>query len=59
VQYIPPTQKNIWLALFFNHFSLQRKVIFESFLYDPPRPIRRKSYKILPPGETEKFKIFF
>jgi hypothetical protein len=51
MQYTPPTQKNIWrLALFFNHFSIKRKVIFESFLYDPRRPVRRKSYKMLPPG---------
>ena len=48
MHYIPPTQKNIWrLALFFNHFSIQRKVIFESFLYDPRRPIRRILHKIL------------
>jgi hypothetical protein len=50
MQYIPPTQKNTWrLALFFNHFSIKRKVIFESFLYDPRRPIRRILHKILPP----------
>jgi hypothetical protein len=56
MHYIPPTQKNIWrLALFYNHFSIQRKVIFESFLYDPPGPIRRISYKILPHEETIDF----
>jgi hypothetical protein len=44
MQYIPPTQKNIWrLALFYIEI-----VIFESFLYDPSRPIRRILHKILP-----------
>jgi hypothetical protein len=53
MHYIPPTQKNIWrFALFYSHFSIQRKVIFESFLYDPPGPIRRISYKILPHDMT-------
>jgi hypothetical protein len=56
MRYIPPTQKTIWrLALFYNHYSIQRKVIFESFLYNPRRPIRRISYKILPPGLCEEF----
>jgi hypothetical protein len=55
MHYIPPTQKNIWrLALFYSHFSIQRKVIFESFLYDPPGPIRRISYKILPHAKMVK-----